>query len=394
MVGSNGTIVGYVLGCDAPVSLLKPDNTGFVSSMCMEGSGFMDTVTLPVTGTYTVLVDPESTAAGNLTLTVYSVPADVSGSISSGGSAVTVTTTVPGQNAKLTFSGSPNQRVFVSGTNGISGQLGITCDVSAALVKPDGSTLASECMEGSGIIDTQTLPTSGTYTILVDPTIWVTGSLTLALTDVPADVTGTITADGSLVSATNSAAGQNAVYQFTGSAGQRVSLVIGAGPWSNVYLRKPNGTSLGSSLIGPFWAGYVDTVTLTDSGTHTVFVDYSGLNTGTVPLRLYTVPADATSSVTVNGSAASVALGTPGQHGAVTFSGTANQVVTVHVTNNSIPWFLILLLNPDGSVLTGTYAYSASFNLTQVTLPVTGTYSVSIDPDANTGGMDIAVTSP
>jgi len=48
-------------------------------------------------GTYTSsLILGHST--GNLTLTLYDVPADVSGTITPGGSADTVTTTVPGQN--------------------------------------------------------------------------------------------------------------------------------------------------------------------------------------------------------------------------------------------------------------------------------------------------------
>jgi hypothetical protein len=43
----------------------------------MEGSGFIDVTTLPVTappGAYTIKVDPASTATGNLTLTLNNVP--------------------------------------------------------------------------------------------------------------------------------------------------------------------------------------------------------------------------------------------------------------------------------------------------------------------------------
>ena len=395
LVGANG-MTGQVLPCDVFTNILKPDGAAITgAATCMEGSGFMEPVTLPSSGTYTTLVDPTGTATGGLTLALYDVPADVSGSITVGGSAVTVTTTVPGQNGVLSFSGTANQRVFLAGTNGISGQLGITCDVTATIRKPDGSTLASGCMEGSGNTDTQTLPTTGTYTILVDPASWVTGSLTLTLTSVPADVTGTITADGTLVNATTTAPGQNAIYTFSGTSGQRVCLAIGAGPWSTVSLRDPSGSTIASTLIGPFWSGFIDTRTLTVTGTYSVFVDVWNADTGTVPLRLYTVAADTTSSVSVNGSASTVSL-TTGQNGSVTFTGTANQQITVRLTNNSmLPSVLVLVFNPDGSFLTGNWVSSASFNLNQVTLGATGTYRVSIDPaETVTGSMDVAVTSP
>ena len=308
---------------------------------------------------------------------------------------MTVTTTAPGQNAILSFSGTANQRVFLSGTNGISGQIGITCDVSATIRNPDGSQLASAGMEGSGVIDTTTLPTTGTYSILVDPALYVTGSLTLVLTSVPADVTGTIAADGSLVSATTTTTGQNAIYSFSGTAGQLVSVDVGAGPWTTVSLRRPNGVALGSVNVGPFWAGFIDTKTLVDSGTHTVLIDYWGDGTGTIPFRLDTVPADASGSVTVNGSAAAVSIGTPGQNGSLTLGGTANQVVTVRVTSNTISWGAMGLWKPDGSLLTSAWITASSFNLPQVTLPVTGTYTISIDPaEAWTGSMNVAVTSP
>jgi len=45
-----------------------------------------------------------------MTLTLYDVAADVTGSITPGGSAVTVTISVPGQNAGVTFSGTAGRR--------------------------------------------------------------------------------------------------------------------------------------------------------------------------------------------------------------------------------------------------------------------------------------------
>src|SRR5947208_16629512 len=70
-----------------------------------------DVRVLPTTGVYTVTVDPGGTTAGSATLTLYNVPPDATASIVAGGSPVTVTTTTPGQNARVTFAGSDRKRV-------------------------------------------------------------------------------------------------------------------------------------------------------------------------------------------------------------------------------------------------------------------------------------------
>jgi hypothetical protein len=115
---------------------------------------------------------------------------------------------------------------------------------------------------------------------------------------------------------------------------------------------------------------------------------------GNVTLTLYTVPADTTGTVTIGGSAVAVTLGTPGQNGALTFSGTASQQVTVRMTSNTYGWVTVRLKKPDGSVLTSLLGFG-SFNLSQQTLPTTGTYTIEVDPSAAaTGTINVAVTSP
>ena len=170
-------------------------------------------------------MDPASTATGSVTLTLYNLPADYSATITAGGSSVTATMSTPGQNGALTFSGTAGQRISVLGTNGLSGQLSLMCDVFVSVLKPDGGVLAApSCMEGSGFIDVVTLPTTGTYTIVVNPDGVATGSLTLALNNVPADYTGTITAGGSAVTVSMPTSGQNGALTFSGTSGQRISL--------------------------------------------------------------------------------------------------------------------------------------------------------------------------
>jgi YD repeat-containing protein len=396
--GTSG-MSGQVAGCDVTVSLLRPD-TSVQGSTCMESSGFLDLTTLLSTDTYTILLDPGGTATGSVTLTLHNVPADDIESTSPGGGPVTVSTTIPGQNAAVTFSGTAGQRVSLVGSGGMAGQI-VGCDVNASIINPDGSVLApASCMESSGFIDAMTLPTTGTYRIVVDPVSFATGSVTLTLNNVPADYTGSITAGGS-VTVTTSPAGQNAAVTFSGTLGQRISLkgtsgmsgqVVGCDV--NVTIKKPDGSVLAPAACMES-SGFIDVQTLPVAGTYTIVVDPVAAATGSLTLWLYDVPADTTGTVSVGGSAVSVPLSTAGQNGTLTFSGTASQQVTVRMTGNTFGSTTVKLMKPDGTQLTTGTSTLPNFNLTTQTLPATGTYTIVVDPAAgNTGTINVSVTNP
>jgi hypothetical protein len=74
------------------------------------------------------------------------------------------------------------------------------------------------------------------------------------------------------------------------------------------------------------------------------------------------------------------------------FAGTANQAITVRITGNNLGNVTVKLLKPDGTQLTSASSSASSFNLSTQTLPVSGTYTISIDPSgANAGSLSIAV---
>ncbi len=323
------------------------------------------------------------------------------------GTATTVTVSTANKIALLLFDGAAGQRVSLLGTNGMTGQI-LGCDVYVSLLSPTNGLLApAACMEGSGFIDTVVLPSTATYSILVDPSGSATGSVTLTLYNVPADVTTTLSAGGSPVTVTTTTPGQNATLTFSGTANQRVSLAGSDGMTAqvlgcdvNVSVLAPDGSVLFSPtcMEGSGLSGFTDVMTLPAAGTYSVLVDPVSLAVGSLTLTLYNVPADATGSVTIGGSAANVTITTPGQNGAVTFSGTSGQQVTVHVTNN--PWLSLFggvtvkLLNGT-TVLTSTSSSASSFDLSPVTLPATGTFTIVIDPvSTETGSISVGVTSP
>jgi hypothetical protein len=248
-----------------------------------------------VTGTYTILVDPQGTALGGATLTLYDVPPDVLATISAGGVSVALSTgPVPGQNARLTFQGIPGQRVSLK-ASGVSIGSSTCCSARLSITKPDGSALVTPALigTGGGFLDTQLLLTGGTYTILVDPLGTDFGSATLSLYDVPPDLGGTIAAGGSPVTlAIGPVPGQNARLTFNGAAGQRISLrlsgvTIGTSSCcsTRVSISRPDGSNLvAPTLIGTM--AVTITAQLTVAGTYTILVDPQSANTGGITLAL------------------------------------------------------------------------------------------------------------
>jgi YD repeat-containing protein len=137
---------------------------------------FLDTMTLPSTGTYTIAFTNSSSGTGNATISLYNVT-DVHQTIAVNGSPVTVTTSTPGQNAYVTFSGTAGQTISLALNTGTYSNCNVTVE------NPDGSTLTSgSCSGTANTIGPATLSTSGTFTIFIDPQGSATGSTTATLT--------------------------------------------------------------------------------------------------------------------------------------------------------------------------------------------------------------------
>ncbi|MGK5029321.1 PKD domain-containing protein [Janthinobacterium sp. MDT1-19] len=151
-------------------------------------------LTLPATGSYTIVMDPSGANTGSATFSLYAVPPDASGSITVGGAPVTLTTTAPGQNARLTFSGTSGQRISLN-VGGIS--YTVSC-ATFSLLNPDGSALSAPSYNcaSSYSLGALTLPATGSYTIVMDPSganiASATFSLALVLPPPTADFTPSV----------------------------------------------------------------------------------------------------------------------------------------------------------------------------------------------------------
>ena len=211
------------MATERTLSILKPDGSALGNNRFIgPGTTFLDTTSLPTAGTYTIVLDPNGASMGTATLQVYDVPPDAGGPITPGGAPVTMATTVPGQNGRLTFAGTAGQRVSLKISN-------VTYSAATAqLLDPSGNAVGGSVLfgTGGGFVDTRTLPSTGTYSLTVDPPNMTTGQAIFTVYNVPPDVTGTITPDSGFV-ASISTPGQNASYTFDGTVGQRISLKVG-----------------------------------------------------------------------------------------------------------------------------------------------------------------------
>jgi YD repeat-containing protein len=378
-----------VPGPTSSVTLFRPNQSAHIGSHPTGiGTTLMEPPLLSTAGTHQFLVDPNGSGTGTLALTLYDVPADVGGSILPDGQGVIVTTTVPGQNGRRTFTGAANDRISLSFSSGPLGTVSIR--------KPDNSVHASKSIGVlAGFIDATTLPVSGNYSVFVDFLHANTGSVTLTMYSVPADIDTTITPGGSGVGVTITAPGQNAVLSFPGTAAQRVSMFASSGgPTGDILLRRPDGTTQASIPKG-IGAAFMEPQTLATTGTYSFKVDPENASTGATTITAYLVPADLTGTVSIGGAAVPLSFTAPGQNGELTFAGTASQQVTVRVTGNTMGTTRVRLLRPDGTQMTSSISAATNFNLTMQTLPTTGTYRITIDPQGtNTGSINISVTNP
>ena len=374
--GTAGTRVSALLSAStitsSTVTISNPDGSTAASKTLSTGGAFIDSFMLQQSGSYVVRVHPLQAGGGSMAIQLFSVPPDATAAISPGGPPLTLTTTVPGQNAVASFTGTAGQRVALATSSSIS-------FLKTIIIGPGGTQLAGPLYTsaGNGFIDTVQLPSDGTYTILADPQDERTGPVTLTLYDVPADVTSTITPGGAPASATTTAAGQNALFTFSGVAGRRVSLGVS----SSFYLLK---TSIlnpdGTVLAGPGYTGagtsFVDAATLKQTGTYTVVADPQDVGTGSVSYTLYDVPPDPTATTSVAAAPVTLTTTVPGQNASVTFQGAAGQAVSVSYSTAGMAATSVTLVSPAGA----TIAYGSGGFIDAIALPASGSYTIRIDP--------------
>jgi YD repeat-containing protein len=172
------------------VSVLNPDGSTLENNCPFVCSFFLNAQTLSATGTYTIWVHHSGTSNNGETVQLYDA-SDVTGAMTAG-QAVTVTT-VPGQDARLTFTGTAGQRISLTASN--------VTNPSAVInvLDPAGNRwnyLAISNHSGTSTLGPGDLTLTGTYTVWVQHSGSNAGSETLQLNIVPPQVTGTLSVNG------------------------------------------------------------------------------------------------------------------------------------------------------------------------------------------------------
>jgi hypothetical protein len=385
-----GVSIGTSGCCSMKAWIAKPDGTLLVNETYVGTAGaFFNTKVLPVAGTYRIVLDPQGTVTGSATLKLYTVPADLNIPAAVDGSPNSASIATPGQNAYFPFSGTAGQRVSLE----VSDVTMASAKVS--ILKPDGSNLLSPASVNSAgaFFDPRTLPVNGTYKVFLNPSSRATGDAVVRLHNVPADVTAAIVAGGASQTVSITAPGQNASVSFNGLAGHRVSLSMSAvtiGSSSccsaKVSIRKPDGTTLVSSLLLGTSGGFIDSTTLPVGGSYKIVVNPQDAATGDMTLQLFDVPADAGGAIAA-GTPLTSTLSTPGRNAAYTFSGSLSQRVSLDVSAVSFDSVKVGIVKPDGSYLVtpATIGSSGGFIDAKV-LPASGTYKVTVNPVGDATG--------
>jgi hypothetical protein len=376
----------------ASVYIYKPDgsyltnSTCYTSSTASGGCGF-NLSKVPVSGSYSIVVTPESGGTGSFTATLSS---DVTGTLTSG-TAYNLNLARAGQNGRLTFSGTAGDSVGVNITTLVTSPSSQTTNVS--VIKPDGTTLGPVTTSTSGgYIDLGSLPTTGTYTVFVDPSYAVTASMQVTVDPGVALVT-----DGASPTITLNTAGQVGRLTFNATAGQNLGLGITGltltqyGAIVNIY--KPDGSSLISSSCTAASGGCgFNLSNVPVSGSYSIVVTPESGGTGSFTA---TLSSDVTGTLT-SGTAYNLNLARAGQNGRLTFSGTAGGSVGVNiaalVTNPSSQTAYVTVLKPDGTTLDSVSTTTSGGYINLGSLPTTGTYTVFVDPSyAVTASMQVTV---
>jgi len=327
------------------------------------------------------------------------------------GSSLATSTSTAGYQKRLLFSATAGQSIGVGLAALTYTPSNASGSTSIWVYKPDGTALATTSTtcnpsNPNGSCSTAlapvNLPTTGTYQLVVSPPAGaaVTGTLTLSNPFYSA------LTNGSPVAVSITRSGQHAAFNFTGTAGQAVTLRLAvasttpAGQSVTLALWGPTG-QVGSTVSGsPSSDGLTFySASLPANGTYGVIVVPGYSSTGTMTLTL-----NPTMDFAIDGTSLAISTSTAGYQKRLLFSATAGQQIGLALTG--------LTYAPSSGVNASMYVYNPSGGLIAATscnpgnpgggcssgilnLPTAGTYQVVVAPPSNvTFSGTLTVSNP
>jgi RHS repeat-associated protein len=382
--------------------ILNPDGSTLTNQgFC--GGGAIVPVTLPATGTYTLVISPgNSGATGSATATLW-LFYELTGTITSG-IPVNASLNIPGQVDQLTFSGTAGQVANVVLSNSTFSEY---CNGGNFIIlNPNGSTLTNQGICNGNAINPVTLPATGTYTLAVSPGNGsAIGSATVTLW-VFYEQTGTITS-GTPVNTAFNIPGQDDQLSFSGTAGQVASVALSNSTFDqycsggNFIILNPDGSTLTNQGICN--GNAIGSVTLPATGTYTLVVspgNGTSIGSATVLLtlsQLVTIsgnlmPAESQlgSSVMVNLTLTTNNKAVPTGTVSCSGSGATSPAITVNVIGGATVPINGLPLGNDAIVCAFTsnnlpgFSNSVSSSMIESVIPAPASGTVTVSPASPT----------
>jgi hypothetical protein len=348
----------------------------------------MNTVTLPATGDYTVLVgDCSDTLTGSYLIYAQRTnnPAGATnlpfGQVQTGliGSAA--------QSNTFTFADSANDVVdftMVTTSGSVSPKI--------RLYQPNGSLVSSAnpyACEGPAVeMNTVTLPATGVYTVLAgDCSDTATGNYALYAQSVTNPFGPTLVLWGQVQSGTIGSVAQSNTYNFSGTANDTIDLTVvtTSGNLSpKIRLYNPNGTLLSSN--NPYACegstAQLSSVTLAQTGNYTVLVgDCGDTNTGNYNLSSQCFGTCAEPETTLSLSAAPTFPSEP-----VGITGPPQTVTVTNTGTNNLAFSAITISGPFAIVGSGTTCSTSTPVAASGSCKVAITFTPTV-VGTNTGGL-------
>lgn len=343
-------------------SLLAPSGAVLFSSQQLVDR---DTLSLPESGQYLLQIADVAPTAGVFTFKLHDVPTTTSTPINLG-QRVTGGLTTPGQQATYTFIATANQRVTFDAIGGSSTAL--TWKLTDA---------SGQIVFNSALVDrpNTTLTDGGTYTLTVDGVGDQVSAYEFQLNDL--GLNGQSIQIGDTVPYTFTQAGV-VEWIFTGNANQKVFVDYFEGMSRDtltVSLIAPGGSTLYSSTSDRYFFLDSGPVALPATGTYKIRVQSYGTSTAT--FQLWDVPPPDVNPLVIN-TFHTGSIESPGREDHWTFTADAGPYY-FHVAWLDTPTLEdmeMILLGPNGSVVTGASGFRAHHFDQPITLPTTGNYKM------------------
>jgi len=361
----------------ATVTVQGPDGGQAGFQQCVQANnGCSLNLSALNTGRHTLLLTPA--ASGSRLLAFQAALSTDSKHTLVRGTPLALSLARPGQNARLSFTGTAGEVLGLL----VAGQTTLPSNRIAyyRVHHPDG-TLWKSIAVSSGLVMNLSLPSTGTYDIVVDAGY----GETLATEVVIRSADGSPAIDGATSLHTAARAGEAVYFQINASPGDSLGLGIsnlaitnGSGVALNVY--RPNGTLLVNTTCHALNAGCDLNLSSLQPGVHGVEV--VPLDPGQTMSFNATVSRDIALTM---GRGAPTALSLPrrGQNARLAFAASANEVIALKIAGQTtLPagvGVYFRALRPDGATITSGYAVGDKTLL--IDTAVAGTYQIFVDPE-------------